>query len=330
MKKILVITSSIDYTVDYIINKYGHDCNFFRFNTDLFSEYSIALTNEGFTIKSETYEIDSASISAVYYRKPTLPDLNDYDNKYKGMMMKDILHVIEGLVEQLDCKILTSPYILRKAENKAYQMNVAKQIGFTIPEYLITNSQNMVKEFINDNRMYIIKPLSVGRIINDDKAIFFQTNTLDGVSEFHNIELSPIFIQEYIEKDYEIRLTVIEDDFYPVMINSTNAIDWRKEDSINRYSLVEIPREIKEMCQLLMQELELSFGAFDFIVHKEVFYFLEVNPNGQWLWLESELDLDISKKIVLAREVYKYEKNTAIHNSYWICGNSSIFITYCK
>lgn len=298
MKTILVITSSMDYTVDYIIDKNKERCNFFRFNTDMFSEYAISFTNSGFTIKSKINEVISEGIKSVYYRKPTLPDLNDYDNKYKGMMMKDILHVIEGLVEQLDCKILTSPYILRKAENKAYQMNVAKRIGFTIPEYFITNSPNMVKEFINDNRIYIIKPLSVGRIISDDKAIFFQTNTLDVVSEFHNIELSPIFIQEYIEKDYEIRLTVIEDDFYPVMINSTNAIDWRKEDSINRYSLVEIPKKVKEMCQLLMQELELSFGAFDFIVHKEVFYFLEVNPNGQWLWLESELDLDISKKIV--------------------------------
>lgn len=48
-----------------------------------------------------------------------------------------------------------------------------------------------------------------------------------------------------------------------------------------------------------MSELQLKFGAFDFIVDKDgSWIFLEINPNGQWLWLENKLDLNISSSIL--------------------------------
>lgn len=48
-----------------------------------------------------------------------------------------------------------------------------------------------------------------------------------------------------------------------------------------------------------MDAFNLMFGAFDFIVTpRNEWVFLEVNPNGQWLWLERSLNLNISQKIV--------------------------------
>lgn len=48
-----------------------------------------------------------------------------------------------------------------------------------------------------------------------------------------------------------------------------------------------------------MKDMNLSFGAFDYIVTlDDEWIFLEINPNGQWLWLEQSLDLDISQKII--------------------------------
>jgi D-alanine-D-alanine ligase-like ATP-grasp enzyme len=49
----------------------------------------------------------------------------------------------------------------------------------------------------------------------------------------------------------------------------------------------------------MMEDFHIVFGAFDFIVTPDdEWVFLEVNPNGQWLWLEESLQLDISQKIV--------------------------------
>ena len=62
---------------------------------------------------------------------------------------------------------------------------------------------------------------------------------------------------------------------------------------------MDVPDKIKGMCLNILKLFDLHFGAFDFIVtSKGEWYFLEINPNGQWLWLEEALNLDISKRIV--------------------------------
>lgn len=78
-----------------------------------------------------------------------------------------------------------------------------------------------------------------------------------------------------------------------------NDVDWRIDQSNNKYELIDIPKEIKEKCLKMMDIMNLKFGAFDFIVDRnENYIFLEVNPNGQWLWLEKLLGLEISNKII--------------------------------
>ena len=47
-----------------------------------------------------------------------------------------------------------------------------------------------------------------------------------------------------------------------------------------------------------MQHFHLNFGVLDFAVDKEGrFWFLEINAEGNWLWMESELELPICAAI---------------------------------
>ena len=69
--------------------------------------------------------------------------------------------------------------------------------------------------------------------------------------------------------------------------------------SNHRYSLIDCPKDIIRKCYQMMLDFNLVFGAFDFIVTPEnEWIFLEINPNGQWLWLEQSLGLDISQHIL--------------------------------
>ena len=137
----------------------------------------------------------------------------------------------------------------------------------------------------------IAKPLSIGKITENKKVL---TNLLkDKVS---NIEFSPTYFQTNLHKDYELRITVINREFYCVKILS-DLIDWRKDKNA-QYQLIDIPKDLKRQCLSFLDYAELSFGAFDYIVSDDKYYFLECNPNGQWLWLEDELNLDISNKIL--------------------------------
>ena len=94
-------------------------------------------------------------------------------------------------------------------------------------------------------------------------------------------------------------MTCIGDRAFAVRIDSDDKLDWRKNYAGLRYSIIECPQIIMKQCFQLMEDFGLKFGAFDFIVNKsDEWIFLEINPNGQWLWLEKELDIPISQGII--------------------------------
>ena len=50
-----------------------------------------------------------------------LPNLSSYDSQYHLMIQRDIISVINGIVDAFSRKVLTKPSILRKTENKVYR-----------------------------------------------------------------------------------------------------------------------------------------------------------------------------------------------------------------
>lgn len=297
MKKILIFTSSIDYTVDYIINKFSKQYIFYRINVDGFDKYEFNISFEGgFTIKSNQWEIREDEIDSIYYRKPILPNLSEYSEIYHSMIARDIISYINGIVDAFDGNVLTRPSILKKTENKVYQIKIARKVGFKFPESSIGTSVKNINEIISEEG--IIKPLTTGKVVNRDKCEIIQTSKIEGNIE-EDVSLTPLYVQEYIKKSYEVRITVINNKIFPVKIKAFNSVDWRIDQINNEYELIRIPKDIECKCIEMMNIMELSFGAFDFIVNENNDYiFLEVNPNGQWLWLEEKIGLSISNEII--------------------------------
>ncbi|WP_097034484.1 hypothetical protein [Clostridium tertium] len=297
MKNILIITSSIDYTVDYIINNYGYKNMFYRVNVDMFNRYKFNISYEnGFYIESSQWSIGEDELDAIYYRKPLLPNLCKYEQSYHKMISKDIISYINGIVDGFDGIVLSKPSILRKTENKIYQIKIAKKVGFKFPISSIGTSLDDINKIIEIGA--IIKPLTTGKIISNNECEIIQTAKVQSCIK-EDISITPLYIQQYIEKSYELRVTIINNKIFPVKIESFNLIDWRIDQNKNKYTVVNIPEDIKIKCLEMMKIMNLKFGAFDFIVNNDNEYiFLEVNPNGQWLWLEQKLGVNISSEII--------------------------------
>lgn len=212
------------------------------------------------------------------------------------MIAKDIISLINGIVDDFEGKVLTKPYILRKTENKTIQLLYAVRKGFQLPKSYIGNSKDIALESINKHKS-IIKPLTTGKIKKCDGIEIYQTNYIDKLQE--DIALTPIYVQNYVEKNYEVRLTCVNHSVFAVRIDSEDKLDWRKNYAGLKYSVIECPHIIINRCFKLMEDFGLKFGAFDFIVNKsDEWIFLEINPNGQWLWLEKALDIPISQCII--------------------------------
>lgn len=294
MSKILIITCSYDKTIDYIIEKNKYRANFFRFNVDLFADYGITISNSYWEISYRNNTINSNTTLSIYYRKPTFPDTSDFAPEYRRIINSDILAIIDGLANSFSGVVLTKPYLLRQAENKIFQLIYAKSHSILMPKSFIGN--NDYWKCINDQR--IIKPISVGKIETSSGIAIIQTNLMHENDSYDSPELTPVYIQEYIKKSFEVRITVVDDDFFAVKIVSDNMIDWRAGNN-NQYEIIDIPIEIKKCIKMMMKDFQLRFGAIDYIVDVDgKWYFLEINPNGQWQWLECILGLSISDSIM--------------------------------
>lgn len=102
----------------------------------------------------------------------------------------------------------------------------------------------------------------------------------------------PSLFQEYIEKSHELRITIIGDDLFCCRLDSQATpgaeTDWRQVDpSQVAHRIVPIEPRIEDALRRMLRHYRLSYGAFDMIVTPDGEYVsLELNPNGQWLWIE--------------------------------------------
>lgn len=296
MKTVLVITSSQDSLVDYIIAIYSQKCFFFRLDLDRMCDYNFQLNQYGWSIDNYKEFITDKTIDAIYYTKPNFPNFIKYDRCCQDLMKKDIELLIRGIANAFEGKCLSRPHIIECAENKVYQMYLAKKIGFNMPESLITNSSRCMDKFCAGKRC-IIKPLSVG------KRVFFSNertskNNASYTKPLDGLEVSPAYFQKSIMGDYEVIANFICEKSYVVRMDIITKKNKGIEEKHIKYSHTSLPKEIEEKCLSYMKALNLQFGGFDFIVQNGEYYFLEVNPNAQWLGLENELGWDLSAEII--------------------------------
>jgi glutathione synthase/RimK-type ligase-like ATP-grasp enzyme len=115
------------------------------------------------------------------------------------------------------------------------------------------------------------------------------------------VESSPTFLQEEVPKCSDIRLTVVGEEMFGVRIKrkDCSVLDWRRELGKGLdYERVSVPPNVQGCVHELMCELSISYGALDFAERTDGGWsFLEVNPAGQWEWLEPAAGVPIARAI---------------------------------
>ena len=315
---VLVLTNSADGThSDIVIRKLEKlGVTVFRCDVDLLAKGELAIKFEvgqntfGFEMLRGDKKLLSTDIKSIWYRRPNSlnsPIVDLIQRKYAEMETNQFL---EGLWSATIGEVfwLSNPVHLERARKKVLQLKIARQLGFTIPRTIVSNDPKQVRQFIEscDERM-IFKAIHHEMLDYENKSFNIPT-TLIGREHLVKLELvkkMPSLFQEFIDKEYELRVTVVGDKIFPVKIDSQahseTSVDWRNPDFIEKlkYTSISLPQEITDRCHSMLRSLGLEFGAFDFAVDKRgICYFLEVNPNGQWYWLEDLTGVLISDAIV--------------------------------
>ena len=155
---------------------------------------------------------------------------------------------------------------------------------------------------IYDDRL-LVKPIKSGLIADKDVPKVVFTNQLKEKPRKEQIEFSPNLFQAHIKKLYDERVTMVGEKAFAVLIDSQSnvdtLVDWRRGECPLKHTKRELPDKVLKQCISLLQTLNLRFGAIDFILDKNSnFIFLEINPNGQWAWIEKQTEYQISNEIV--------------------------------
>ena len=117
------------------------------------------------------------------------------------------------------------------------------------------------------------------------------------------IRLCPVIFQAYVPKRVELRITVVGRQVFAAEIHSQHSNhtkhDWRRYDRYQTpYFPHSLPTHLQQLCVRLVERLGLCYGAIDTVLTPDGRYvFLEINPNGQYLWIEKMTGLPISDAI---------------------------------
>ncbi|MEI4952295.1 hypothetical protein U1530_19150 [Aeromonas caviae] len=311
---ILILSDKFDKHADVVCRKLtSNNVNHFRLDldTDSLKLSHITFFEGRWNICQNGLSINSEQINKVWVRRPfvevSLEEANINEPGFKiwrGEWNKTLLGLYNTLKTVKWLNPLAKSY---QAENKYLQMDIAKKVGFILPPLIVSNDKKELCKFIQNYSDVVLKLMNQEFYQDADgsfKGLYVNKVSESDIIDFGETDENPIVLQAYVEKDYEVRYTVVGKDHHVCQIQSQKSklasVDWRRYDIPNTpHYPIEPPIEIREKVNQFMKSLDLEFGALDFIVTPSgMWHFLEINTMGQWLWIEDLTGLGISDSIV--------------------------------
>ena len=214
-----------------------------------------------------------------------IPDLN------KGMP-KDLQDLVtdecektwDGLLMAHKGKVVNRPQNHYYANNKLDQIKFALESGMFVPDTIVTNDPSDLEDFYEKHKGNICFKLQKGAVIRTpegNKVIYTNKVTEEQMKKASLVSSHPSLFQEYIDKEFEIRIVATDKTATGIAIHSQDSeiskVDYRRYDLENvRYHHTDLPENVKDFCLDMLTHYGLHFGAFDFIYSKGGKYFFGI------------------------------------------------------
>lgn len=344
-KCVFIVSSFREVNVDAVIPLLEQrHARWFRFNTETFPLMSSIqvhcdINGEYYSsISCNDKQIDTREVTSVWNRNFGGFVLSDGLTTYQeNFVRSECLALVGSMYASLRCFWINPIYSEHLSGPKPLQLDIARRVGLSVPNTLVTNDLVAAGEFAQSNPKTLFKVVSgVAHITeppnskrvqnvfadrfslpaaparplqNNNRVPFASILTPDHLEKIGNIVGCPVVFQEYIEKYVELRITIIGARIFAAEIHSQEfeetKIDFRHMNFVEGQRTVPthkahvLPDEIVVKLLLLMGELNLVFGCVDMILTPEGEYvFLEVNPSGQWNWIEKLTGMKITEALV--------------------------------
>ena len=314
MKKrsLLIITNSYDTTADLLVFRLGAN-KIFRFNYDVWHDYRFEITTKGIFIADPSgREIASGNIAKALWRKPWSRRTHRPASRtseelyYDGEMLYALREMVNLL--WLDGKVVLVEPFAELHAGKFVQMRIASAY-FQVPQYQF---RRQAQSIFPANDDIVVKSLTMEPVGDEDaRELLFTTKVVDSSLSAD----CPWMVQHYVHAQKDVTVAFVYDRLFAFELDRKGFLDrvtdWRELPSDweqGDWQPHQLPDNIASGVFGFMKEMGLHFGRLDFLWGKDGYYFLEVNTNGEWAWLDTEGRFGLLQKVI-----EEISPDTAIH-----------------
>jgi hypothetical protein len=299
-KATLLYTHSYDGTADLVVKTLGSE-NVFRFNFDLWKDYSLSIGPHDFEIRTPAGRtLTQDDVAKVYWRKPmsareifperSVSPSDVYVEEELWYAMRDLVNLFwaQGKV------VLVEPFAETRV-GKFVQMRLA-EAHFEVPPWKFVRGS---PEYLMPDRQSIVKSLTLQRVA--ERAVLYATKVCE-----HELDPSaPWLIQEYVHADADITVVFVRGALFAFELERSftdRFIDWREvslEPQYSHWKPHSLPAGLANSIGEYMSQLSLDYGRLDLLRRAGGDYvFLEVNPHGEWGWLDPSGEYGVLNAII--------------------------------
>ncbi|WP_435177153.1 MvdC/MvdD family ATP grasp protein [Actinacidiphila sp. bgisy145] len=307
---VLVIAEQLDPTADLVVQALNErhvpvlrfDLSEFPVAVTLAAEHRDVAHGWTGTLARREQTVRLEGVRAVYYRRPGLPAVSpDVAEVYREWAVSQALVGMVQILASLPAAWMHHPDVYRASAHKPGQLVTATTAGLQVPRSFIGNDLAAARRWGRTiGGPLASKPVAAASLqLPDSPPTMIPTRRIDVSDLDESFELTAHYLQEWVPKKYEVRLTVVGQQMFPVAIHAGSDAardDWRSDYDALEYEQVPIPDDVAEGVRRFMAGYRLNYGAFDFAVLPDgrwVFY--ECNPAGQWQFIAAATGLPIAE-----------------------------------
>ncbi|MFB7299855.1 ATP-grasp ribosomal peptide maturase [Streptomyces rubiginosohelvolus] len=302
-RPVLVATEADDLTADMVISELNRrNVPVARFNP---ADIGAALTISARfgscpapvagQLRTPSRTVELAEVRSVYWRRPVWPAFDHLEPDDARFAAAQTRYGLGGTLYALDGPLwVNHPLRNAAADYKPAQLAIAQRLGLTVPSTLVTNDPDEARSFIGDHEQVIFKTLRWTPYRRGGVPVTGWADPVMAAEIDERVAVVPHLFQAVVNKVADLRVLVVGREVFAVRIES-GMLDWRKDYSALSYRVVNLPARVEDALLAYLDHFGLASGSFDFAVDEAGgLWWLELNPNGQWGWLEESTGLAMS------------------------------------
>jgi glutathione synthase/RimK-type ligase-like ATP-grasp enzyme len=245
--------------------------------------------------------IDTGRVTAVWWRRTRpLAAAPEHEPEQAAIAVRQATDALQGLVTSLapSALLVNDPWRDQAAGLKTCQLPAALRAGLRLPETLVTSDPEAASAFL----ARFPEGEVVHKAVHSTPADWRRTRRVGpaDLASLDTLRRFPVILQERVP-GVDVRVTVVGERLFAAEIDAratSAADDYRGCEAECRIEPCQLPPEVEGPLRRLVRELGLRYAAADLRRRDDgAWLFLELNPAGQWGFVEDRTGQPITEAL---------------------------------